>query len=89
MLNIEAEKAILTRLKTVKGHIAGIERMVENKEDCADILVQISATRSAIEKIGIYLLENNAKDCLCSEIKSVEEKERIQKTVKQIISFLK
>ena len=89
MLNIEAEKAILTRLKTVKGHIAGIERMVENKEDCADILVQISATRSAIEKIGIYLLENNAKDCLCSEIKSVEEKERIKKTVKQIISFLK
>ena len=89
MLNTEAEKAILTRLKTVKGHIAGIERMVENKEDCADILVQISATRSAIEKIGIYLLENNAKDCLCSEIKSVEEKERIQKTVKQIISFLK
>ena len=89
MLNIEAEKAILTRLKTVKGHIAGIERMVENKEDCADILVQISATRNAIEKIGIYLLENNAKDCLCSEIKSVEEKERIQKTVKQIISFLK
>ena len=89
MLNIEAENAILTRLKTVKGHIAGIERMVENKEDCADILVQISATRSAIEKIGIYLLENNAKDCLCSEIKSVEEKERIQKTVKQIISFLK
>ena len=89
MLNIEAEKAILTRLKTVKGHIAGIERMVENKEDVADILVQISATRSAIEKIGIYLLENNAKDCLCSEIKSVEEKERIQKTVKQIISFLK
>ena len=45
MLNTEAEKAILTRLKTVKGHIAGIERMVENKEDCADILVQISATR--------------------------------------------
>ena len=89
MFNIEAKKAILTRLKTVKGHIAGIERMVQNKEDCADILVQISATRSAIEKIGIYLLENNAKDCLCSEIKSVEEKERIQKTVKQIISFLK
>ena len=89
MLNTEAEKAILTRLKTVKGHIDGIERMVQNKEDCADILVQISATRSAIEKIGIYLLENNAKDCLCSAAKSVEEKERIQKTVKQIISFLK
>ena len=52
MLDNEAEKAILTRLKTVKGHISGIERMVENKEDCSDILVQISATRSAIEKIG-------------------------------------
>ena len=89
MLNTEAEKAILTRLKTVKGHIAGIERMVENKENCADILVQISATSSAIEKIGIYLLENNAKDCLCNEAKSAEEKEHVQKIVKQIISFLK
>ncbi|MGL5206645.1 MAG: metal-sensitive transcriptional regulator [Acidaminococcaceae bacterium] len=89
MLNTEAEKAILTRLKTVKGHIAGIERMVENKENCADILVQISATRSAIEKIGIYLLENNAKDCLCNAAKSDEEKEHVQKIVKQIISFLK
>ena len=89
MLNTETEKAILTRLRTVKGHIAGIERMVENKENCADILVQISATRSAIEKIGIYLLENNAKDCLCGEAKSAEEKEYVQKIVKQIISFLK
>ena len=89
MLNSEAEKAILTRLKTVKGHISGIERMVENKEDCADILVQISATRSAIEKIGIYLLENNARDCLCGQAKSTEEKENVQKVVKQIISFLK
>ncbi len=89
MLNSEAEKAILTRLKTVKGHISGIERMVENKEDCADILVQISATRSAIEKIGIYLLENNARDCLCGKAKSAEEKEHVQKVVKQIISFLK
>lgn len=89
MLNSEAEKAILTRLKTVKGHISGIERMVENKEDCADILVQISATRSAIEKIGIYLLENNARDCLCGQAKSAEEKEHVQKVVKQIISFLK
>ena len=89
MLNSEAEKAILTRLKTVKGHISGIERMVENKEDCGDILVQISATRSAIEKIGIYLLENNARDCLCGQAKSVEEKEHVQKIVKQIISFLK
>lgn len=89
MLNSEAEKAILTRLKTVKGHISGIERMVENKEDCADILVQISATRSAIEKIGIYLLENNARDCLCGQAKSAEEKEHVQQVVKQIISFLK
>lgn len=89
MLNKETEKAVLTRLKTVKGHIAGIERMVENKECCTDILVQLSATRSAIEKIGIYLLENNAKDCLCGKEQSAEEKEHVQKVVKEIISFLK
>ncbi|MEG0797408.1 MAG: metal-sensitive transcriptional regulator [Acidaminococcaceae bacterium] len=89
MRNKEVEQTVLTRLKTVKGHIAGIEKMVANEECCANVLVQLSATRAAIEKIGIYLLENNATECLCADAQTDAEKERVQKVVKQIISFMK
>ncbi|HIU64381.1 MAG TPA: metal-sensitive transcriptional regulator [Candidatus Avacidaminococcus intestinavium] len=89
MLNSHVKKSVLTRLKTVKGHIAGIEKMVDNQERCEDILVQLSATRAAIEKIGLYVLENSAKECLYDKELSVEDQAHIQKIVKQVISFMK
>lgn len=80
---------ILNRLKTVKGHIAGIERMVEEGQHCANILIQLSAIRSSIEKIGLFALENSAVECLCGNSDSPDEKKKVEQVVKQIISFLK
>lgn len=81
---------ILNRLKNVKGHIAGIERMVEEGQPCPNILIQLSAVRASIEKIGIYILENNAIDCLCCDLdeKSVDRK-KIEEVIKQMLNFLK
>ncbi|MBJ2354967.1 metal-sensitive transcriptional regulator, partial [Sphaerochaeta sp. S2] len=39
------QKKIINRLRTIKGHIAGIEKMVEEGKPCDDILVQIAAIR--------------------------------------------
>lgn len=81
---------VLNRLKNVKGHIAGIERMVEEGQGCSNILVQISAIRASIEKIGIFILENNAMECLCNDLdEQAPDKEKIERVVKQMITFLK
>ena len=37
---------VSSRLRNAKGHIAGIERMVEEKAPCKDVLLQLSAVRS-------------------------------------------
>ena len=90
-MNHNATKTeVLNRLKNVKGHIAGIERMVEEGQNCGNILIQLSAIRSSIEKVGIYILENNAVECLCDDIdQKTEDKEKILHVVKQMITFLK
>lgn len=81
---------VLNRLRNVKGHIAGIERMVEEGQECGSILIQLSAIRSSIEKIGIYILENNAVECLLQNGEaSKEEQEKVTQVVKQMLSFLK
>lgn len=81
---------VLSRLRNIKGHVAGIERMVEEEQACSNILIQLSAIRSSIEKTGIYILENNAIECLLNEKNpTIEEKEKIQQVVKQMLSFLK
>ncbi|MBP2653892.1 MAG: metal sensitive transcriptional repressor [Firmicutes bacterium] len=90
MVSTEAQAEILNRLRNVKGHIAGIERMVEEEQECSSVLIQLSAVRAAIEKIGIYILENNAVECLMTNNEQKpDDKEKIERIVKQMLSFLK
>ena len=89
MQNESMKQDILSRLKNVKGHIAGIEKMIESEQSCSNVLMQLSAVRASIEKIGLHILENNAIECLCEQEASPAEKERLQKVVKQMLTFLK
>ncbi len=57
-------KAIVNRLSRIEGHIRSIKTMVQEERDCADILIQISAVRSAISKVGRVVLEDHLESCL-------------------------
>jgi DNA-binding FrmR family transcriptional regulator len=57
-------RAIVNRLSRIEGHIRSIKAMVEEDRDCADILIQISAVRSAVEKVGRVVLEDHLESCL-------------------------
>ncbi|EIW16442.1 MULTISPECIES: metal-sensitive transcriptional regulator [Pelosinus] len=89
MPNTSTQKEVLNRLRNVKGHVAGIERMVGENAPCKDVLLQLLAIRSSIEKIGIFILENNAAECLISDSIPPEEKEKVNQLVKDIVAFLK
>lgn len=88
--NTSVRTEVLTRLRNIKGHVAGIERMVEEEQSCSNILIQLSAIRASIEKTGIFILENNAMECLLNNTTATpQEKERLEQVVKQMITFLK
>ena len=52
------------RLKKIAGQVSGIQRMVEEDRYCVDILNQISAVRSALDSLGIELLQNHIQNCV-------------------------
>ena len=88
--NTSVRTEVLTRLRNIKGHVAGIERMVEEEQSCSNILIQLSAIRASIEKTGIFILENNAMECLLNNTNATpQEKEHLEQVVKQMITFLK
>ena len=86
MEGLEFRRDIINRLKTIKGHIQGIERMVEEGKSCEDILLQITAIKSSVEKVGMIMIEDHAKECLIKDKVSSEEVDVI---IKNIIKFLK
>jgi DNA-binding FrmR family transcriptional regulator len=86
----EVRTEVLNRLKNVRGHIAGIERMIEEGQQCSSLLIQVAAVRSAVEKVGFFLLETNAVDCLCDEMSADSpDRDKVEQIIKQLLSFVK
>lgn len=77
---------VLTRLKTAEGHIRGIQRMVEDDTYCIDIIRQIQAVQSALNKVSSMLLEGHLNSCLITAVRGEypEERERILKEITDI-----
>ena len=60
-------KAIVNRLSRIEGHIRSIKTMVQEGRDCSDVLIQLSAVRSAVDKVGRVVLEDHLESCLFHE----------------------
>jgi DNA-binding FrmR family transcriptional regulator len=58
------KKAIINRLARIEGHVRSIKNMVQEDRDCADVLIQISAVRSAMDRTGKVVLEDHLESCL-------------------------
>ncbi|MDD2573508.1 MAG: metal-sensitive transcriptional regulator [Bacillota bacterium] len=80
---------ILNRLKTIKGHITGIEKMIDEGKTCEEILLQIAAVRASIEKTGLMILEEHSVDCLFQEIRDDKSREKIEGVISSVIKYMK
>ena len=86
---MEERKKAIQNLKIAKGQIEGIIKMIEDERYCIDILTQISAIRSAINKVGSIILENHIKGCVVNSIKEDNSEESIEELMKTIDKFIK
>jgi DNA-binding FrmR family transcriptional regulator len=69
------EKA-LVRLKTIEGHIRGVEKMVAEEAYCIDIIRQIQAVQSALRKVSSLILDEHLNSCLITAVRGEDPKER-------------
>ena len=64
--NADVDK-VLNRLKRIEGQARGLQRMVAGRAPCEDILTQLSATRAALDRVGILLITHKVRECLRDE----------------------
>lgn len=83
------KEALVKRLKRIEGQVKGVQKMVEDERYCVDILTQISAIRSAINKVGTIILENHMKGCVAESIKDGSSDEMINELMNTINKFVK
>jgi DNA-binding FrmR family transcriptional regulator len=69
-MNPEHQRKALNRLKTVRGHLDAVIRMVEEERYCPDVMKQVSAVQGSLERVNRILLENHLETCV---LHAVEE----------------
>ena len=63
-MNDDKDKKIKSRLNRIAGQVSGLQRMVDEKRYCVDILTQIAAVRSALDALGVELLSDHMESCV-------------------------
>ncbi len=83
----EEKKKALNRLSRAMGHLQHVKTMVENDEDCADILVQLSAVNAALRNLGKEIINEHMTHCITHAIENGDTKavEEFQKAVRKFI----
>jgi CsoR family transcriptional regulator, copper-sensing transcriptional repressor len=66
----DQKDAITKRLHRIEGQVRGIERMVEDDRYCIDILDQISAITTALEKVALQILDGHVNHCVSDAMRS-------------------
>jgi DNA-binding FrmR family transcriptional regulator len=79
---------VLRRLKSIEGHVRGIERMVEDDVYCIDVIRQIQAVQAALGKVSNLILDNHLNSCLITAVRGddPEDRERVLKEISEVFA---
>jgi DNA-binding FrmR family transcriptional regulator len=63
-LDPDAVTPVVNRLKRAQGQLAGVLRMLEEQQDCADVVTQLAAVSRALDKAGFVLISAGLEQCI-------------------------
>ena len=83
-MNSEQRQLVLKRLKSIEGHVRGIEHMIESDAYCIDVLKQTHAVQKALDKVNTLIMHNHLNECVTSAIRGSDANER-QRVIGEIV----
>ena len=83
----KSTKAVLDRLARAIGHLTSVRGMVEEGRDCAEVLIQLSAVRAAINKTCEVILKDHLDHCIVEAVETGDTKklEELNKAVELLM----
>ena len=87
-MNEEKQKAVQS-LKTARGQIDGIIKMVEDGRYCMDIANQIAATQALVKKSQVLILKQHIAHCVTAAVKAEDSEEKMDEIMKILERVIK
>lgn len=83
---------LTARLKRIEGQVRGIARMIDEDQYCIDVLTQVGAAVSALDKVGLKLVGSHMRSCVRDAITAPDGdagEHHIEELVGSLERFLK
>ncbi|EQC69844.1 MULTISPECIES: metal-sensitive transcriptional regulator [Streptococcus] len=80
------KKDILNRLKRAEGQLRGIQKMIDEEQECIDIVTQLTAVRSSINRTIGIVIGNKINQVIEEPVQDPElQEEKLAKVIEMII----
>jgi DNA-binding FrmR family transcriptional regulator len=83
----EHTQEIVNRLKSIEGHVRGVQRMLDEGAYCIDVINQNLAVQRALEKVNSLILERHLQTCVITAIRGDDSAER-ERVIDEILSLV-
>ncbi len=84
----QAQKKVLNRLKRARGQLDAVIRAVEEGRRCSDIVTQLAAVNSALQRAGFSVISATMRDCASNEEQTPEDVEAQFKELEKLFLSL-
>ena len=72
------------RIKRIEGQLRGILRMMEEEKDCKEVITQLSAVRSGVDRTIGVIVSNNLMAC----IQNADTEDELNDTIQEAINLV-
>lgn len=79
------ERAVLNRLKTARGHLDAVIRMVEDDTYCPDLMKQMSAVQGSLERASRIVLQNHLETCVAAAMVAGRTDEIVEELMEALL----
>ena len=78
------QQAALNRLKTARGHLDGVVRMVEADAYCPDVMKQLAAVQGILEATSREVFRNHLETCVADAIRAGRTEEIVDELMETL-----
>lgn len=87
MEQITTHETQLEFLKKIEGQVRGIQKMIQEKRYCVDIITQIHSVVGALSRVEEQVFKRHVDGCVINALKGKSEAEK-QKKIDEVIELI-
>ena len=82
---MDYDKKMINRINRIQGQLNGVIKMMEEEKDCREVITQLSASKSSIQRLMGIIVSENLIEC----VKLAEENnESSQELINEAVNLL-